>query len=183
MVFSNQEILKQKNLTDFNNITPDVVDMLRRERLNPLRIIDEAEKFVDDKYYDKESFKAKYGFDKRDYDVLISIKLHSLVFGNKKYRDRIIDLFIEQLDKHGAKLLNELDKVIPGSDLVSDPDISLIEAKYMLMTKNGDKNAVLKEYLDMEFDMAKEAAARAAQLGDARGKAILQKFANVSELH
>ena len=49
MVFSNQEILKQKNLTDFNNITPDVVDMLCRERLNPLKIIDEAEKFVDDK--------------------------------------------------------------------------------------------------------------------------------------
>ena len=73
MVFSNQEILKQKNLTDFNNITPDVVDMLRRERLNPLRIIDEAEKFVDDKFYDEESFKAKYGFEKTHYDVLISV--------------------------------------------------------------------------------------------------------------
>lgn len=186
MVFSNQEILKQKNLTDFSNITPDVVDMLRRERLNPLTIIDEAEKFVDDNFYDEESFKAKYGFAKRDYDVLMSIKLHSLVFENKKYRDRIIDLFCEQLDKHGKKLLNKLDKVIPGSDLVSDPDIALTEAKYMLMTKNGDKDAILKEYLDMEFDMAKEAAEyfkekKGFMLFDQYKKDVLDKLTSTAE--
>ena len=186
MVFSNQEMLKQKNLTDFSNITPDVVDMLRRERFNPLTIIDEAEKFVDDKFYDEESFKAKYGFAKRDYDVLMSIKLHSLVFGNKKYRDRIIDLFSEQLDKHGEKLLNELNKVIPGSDLVSDPDTSIIEAKYMLMTKNGDKDAVLKEYLDMEFNIAKEAAEyfkekKGYMLFDQYKKDVLDKLTSTVE--
>lgn len=186
MVFSNQEILKQKNLTDFNNITPDVVDMLRRERLNPLSIIDEAEKFVDDKFYNAESFKAKYGFDKTDYDVLISINLHSMVFGNKKYRDRIIALFNEQLTKHGEKLLDELDKVIPGSSLVSDPDIALTEAKYMLMTKNGDKEAVLKEYPDMEYDIVTEAAdyfkeKKGLMLFDQYKKDILDKLSSTSE--
>lgn len=186
MVFSNQEILKQKNLTDFDNITPDVVDMLRRERLNPLKIINEAEKFVDDKFYDEESFKAKYGFDKTDYDVLISINLHNLVFGNKKYRDRIIDLFYEQLDKHGQKLLDELDKAIPGSYLVSDPDIALTEAKYMLMTKNGDKDAILKEYIDMEYEIAKEAAdyfkkKKSFMLFDQYKKDVLDKLTSISD--
>ena len=186
MVFSNQEILKQKNLTDFNNITPDVVNMLRREQLNPLSIINETEKFVEDKFYNAESFKAKYGFDKTDYDVLISINLHSMVFSNKKYRDRIIALFNKQLTKYGEKLLDELDKVILGSSLVSDPDIALTEAKYMLITQNGDREVVLKEYPDMEYDIVTEAAnyfkeKKDLMLFDQYKKDILDKLSSISE--
>lgn len=64
------------------------------------------------------------------------------------------------------------------SEAARDPDL-----------KNGEALGLLAECYfyhlngEQDLDMAKEAAARAAQLGDARGKAILQKFANVSELH
>lgn len=186
MVLSNEEILKQKNLPDFTNTTPDVVDMLRRERLNPLRIIEEAEKFKNDKFYDKESFEAKYGFKKRDYDVLISINHHNLVYENKEHNNKICDLFYEQLYKHGGKLLKDLEKAIPPSNIVSSPETALTEAKYMLMVNSGDKDAILKKYFDLEFDMAKDASDYYREnnglvLFDQYKKDVLDKLPSTSE--
>ena len=64
------------------------------------------------------------------------------------------------------------------SEAAKDPDL-----------KNGEALGLLAECYfyhlngEQDLDKSKEAAARAAHVGDARGKAILQKIANVSELH
>ena len=150
-------MLKQKNLTSFSTVTPDVVDMLRNEILNPQKMLDEAENLVNDKFYDLEAIAEKYNLHNREFEYLVSVNRNNLVNENNEHRNKIEQLFYEQFEKHGEKLYEDIGKLLTGNYLVSDYDASVADAMCNLITKNGDLKLLQKKYIDLEFDMAKEA--------------------------
>lgn len=155
MVFSNELMLKQKNLSKYNTITPDIINLLS---LDPLKAVTKAKEMAKEAFYTPKEIDKKYRFDEYQFETMLSIRRRNFVFDNVDNEEKFTEEFKKQYDKYGEKLYKDLRNFLSGAYLASSAEATLSIIKNLLMAHNGDIDAAVNKYIHLETEAMRDVA-------------------------
>ena len=152
MVFSNEEILRQKNLLNIERHESDITNSLRFEKHMPIRItLTEAElkeKLKDCLYFD-EHFKEKYGIERNTFYKDVIASCIYTMGEDLNNRSIIAQDFETVLETTGMSVFNNIDKIIDENEIVCNPMTAYVNLKRNLILAQKNKAPISASSKDL----------------------------------
>lgn len=142
MIFSNEEILRQKNLLNIERHESDITSSLRFEKHMPIRITlteDELKDKLKDCLYFDEHFKEKFGIEKTAFYKAVIASCIYTIGEDLNNRKIISEGFEKVLEMEGMPVFDGIDKLIDDNEIICNPMTAYINLKRKLILAHKDK--------------------------------------------